>query len=205
VAGKVERGREAYARSSWAAAYDALAEAETAEPLKAPDLVLLATAAYMLGQEDEWMRLLGDACGRYAESGDACRAARCAFWIGMQLAIRGQMGPATGWFGRAHRLLEAEGECVERAYLQMPVAFQRDGDSGEQILAARLVKATPFDRAGEILVMDRLAARVHDLNDRVAQGYFVQSPRVRAAADGSTGWPARAPHASTVRSDVARK
>ena len=128
MAGKVERGREAYARSSWAAAYDALAEAETAEPLKAPDLVLLATAAYMLGQEDEWMRLLGDACGRYAESGDACRAARCAFWIGMQLAIRGQMGPATGWFGRAHRLLEAEGECVERAYLQMPVAFQREAE-----------------------------------------------------------------------------
>jgi len=49
VAGKVERGREAYARLSWAAAYDALAEAETVEPLKAPDLVLLATAAYMLG------------------------------------------------------------------------------------------------------------------------------------------------------------
>jgi DNA-binding CsgD family transcriptional regulator len=128
VAGKVERGREAHARSSWAAAYDAFAEAAAAEPLDAPDLELQATAAYMLGREDEWMRLLGDACGRFAESGDACRAARCAFWIGMQLAIRGQMGPATGWFGRADRLLEAEGECVERAYLQMPVAFQREAE-----------------------------------------------------------------------------
>jgi tetratricopeptide (TPR) repeat protein len=47
------------------------------------------------------------------------------FWIGMQLALRGQMGPATGWLGRAHRLLEGEAECVEHAYLQMPVAFQR--------------------------------------------------------------------------------
>jgi ATP/maltotriose-dependent transcriptional regulator MalT len=128
VAGEVERGREAYARSSWAAAYDALAAAEGAVPLDAADLVLLSTAAYMLGREDEWMRLLGDACGRFAESGDACRAARCAFWIGMQLAIRGQTGPATGWLGRTHRLLEGEGDCVERAYLLMPVAIQREAE-----------------------------------------------------------------------------
>ena len=148
MAGEVERGREAYARSSWAAAYDALAEAETAGQLKAPDLVLLATAAYMLGREDEWMSLLGDASGRYAEGGDACSAARCAFWIGMQLALRGQMGPATGWLGRAHRLLEAEGECVERAYLQMPVAFQReaegDVDGAVETAAAAADAATRF-------------------------------------------------------------
>jgi DNA-binding CsgD family transcriptional regulator len=128
VAGELERGREAYARSSWAAAYDALAAAEGAVPLDAADLVLLSTAAYMLGREDEWMRLLGDACGRFAESGDACRAARCAFWVGMQLAIRGQTGPATGWLGRTHRLLESEGDCVERAYLLMPVAIQREAE-----------------------------------------------------------------------------
>lgn len=121
VATEVERGRESYAQASWAAAYDALAEAEAAEPLEAADLELLATAAYMLGREDEWMRLFGEACGRYAERGDGQRAARCAFWIGMQLAIRGQTGPATGWFGRAHRLLEGEPECVEHAYLRMPV------------------------------------------------------------------------------------
>jgi DNA-binding CsgD family transcriptional regulator len=128
VATEVERGRESYAQASWAAAYDALAEAEAAEPLDAVDLELLATAAYMLGREDEWMRLYGEACGRYAARGDGQRAARCAFWIGMQLAIRGQTGPATGWLGRAHRLLEGEPECVEHAYLRMPVAFQREAE-----------------------------------------------------------------------------
>jgi ATP/maltotriose-dependent transcriptional regulator MalT len=126
VATELERGRESYARSSWAAAYDALAGAGAAEPLDARDLELQATAAYMLGREDEWMGLLGDACGLHAESGDVRRATRCAFWIGMQLALRGQMGPATGWLARAHRLLEGEGECVEQAYLQMPVAIQRE-------------------------------------------------------------------------------
>ncbi len=128
MATELERGRESYARSSWAAAYEALAKAEASEPLEAPDLELLATAAYMLGREDEWMRHFGDACGRHAESGNVRRAARCAFWIGMQLALRGQTGPATGWLGRAHRLLEGEPDCVEHAYLQMPVALQREAE-----------------------------------------------------------------------------
>jgi tetratricopeptide (TPR) repeat protein len=148
VATELERGRESYARSSWAAAYDALAEAGAAEPLDARDLELQATAAYMLGREDEWMRLLGDACGLHAQSGDVRRAARCAFWIGMQLALRGQMGPATGWLGRAHRLLEGEGECVEQAYLQMPVAIQReaagDVDGAAETAAAAADAARRF-------------------------------------------------------------
>jgi hypothetical protein len=149
VAGEVERGREAYARSSWAAAYDALAAAEAVEPLVAPDLERLATAAYMLGREDEWMRLLGDACGRFSESGDAQQAARCAFWIGMQLALRGQAGPATGWLGRAHRVLENEPDCVEHAYLQMPVALQReaegDVDGAVETTAVAVEAAKRFD------------------------------------------------------------
>ena len=151
MAGEVERGREAHARSSWAAAYKALAAAEAAEPLEPLDLERLATAAYMLGREHEWMRLLADACGRFSENGDARRAARCAFWIGMQLALRGQAGPATGWFGRAHRLLENEPDCIERAYLQMPVALQReaegDVDGAVETMAAAVDAAKRFDDA----------------------------------------------------------
>ena len=37
------------------------------------------------------------------------------------------MGPATGWLGRAQRLLEQEeGECVEQGYMLMPVVFQHE-------------------------------------------------------------------------------
>ena len=148
MATELERGRESYARSSWAAAYEAFSAAAASVPLDGRDLELLSTAAYMLGREDEWMRLLGDACGRHAERGDARRAARCAFWIGMQLALRGQMGPATGWLGRAHRLLEGEAECVEHAYLQMPVALQReaegDVDGAVETLAAAADAARRF-------------------------------------------------------------
>jgi DNA-binding CsgD family transcriptional regulator/tetratricopeptide (TPR) repeat protein len=71
--------------------------------------------------------LLERAHHAYVEEGEALPAVRCAFWIGMNLALRGEMGPATGWLGRAQRLLEREeGECVEQGYMLLPVAFQHE-------------------------------------------------------------------------------
>ncbi len=88
--------------------------------------MLFGVSAYMLGHDDEWMRLLERACREYEESGELRPAARCAFWIGINLALRGEMGPATGWLGRAQRLLEPEGDCVERGYLLLPVVFEHE-------------------------------------------------------------------------------
>ena len=92
------------------------------------DLELLATSAYMLGREDEWLKLMERACHPTPEAGEQRLAARCAFWIGMHLALRGQMGPGTGWLGRAGRLLEGEGDCVEQGYMLMPVMFQHEAE-----------------------------------------------------------------------------
>ena len=122
----LQEGRQAYDRSAWAAAYESFARADEDEPLGAEDLVRLAISAYMLGREDEQLQILERASQRYAEDGERRPAARCAFWIGMQLALRGEMGPATGWLGRAQRLLENEDECAEQGYLLMPVAFQHE-------------------------------------------------------------------------------
>ncbi|TMM02885.1 MAG: helix-turn-helix transcriptional regulator, partial [Actinobacteria bacterium] len=113
----LERGRESYSSSAWATAYESFSRAEQLAPLAAEDLELLATSVYMLGREDEWMRILERAFRGYSDAGETRRAVRCAFWIGVQLALRGEMGPATGWLGRAQRLLDREqGECVEQGY-----------------------------------------------------------------------------------------
>ena len=53
-----ERGREAYAAEAWQAAYDLLAAADLSDPLPPDELELLATAAYMLGGEAEYLDLL---------------------------------------------------------------------------------------------------------------------------------------------------
>jgi DNA-binding CsgD family transcriptional regulator len=45
----------------------------------------------------------------------------CAYWIGHNMMLRGEAGPAAGWFGRAQRLLERAGpDCAERGYLLIP-------------------------------------------------------------------------------------
>lgn len=123
----LERGREAYDALAWADAYECLSRADQAGPLRGGDLELLAISAHMLGRVDEWLPLLERAHRRHAEDGEQLRAVRCAFWIGMNLALRGEMGPATGWLGRAQRLLEREEtESVEQGYMLLPVAFQHE-------------------------------------------------------------------------------
>src|SRR5258705_13191324 len=95
IGDQLRQGRESYSNSAWQDAYGSLSRAEQAAQLAPDDLELLATSAYMLGREDEWLQLLERACQRHSDAGAVLRAARCAFWIGIQLAIRGAMGPAT--------------------------------------------------------------------------------------------------------------
>ena len=138
---ELERGRESYARSAWATAYESLARVDELEPLAVQDLELLAISTYMLGREDEWLQLMERACRECAGAGEQRLAARCAFWIGMHLFLRGEMGPGTGWLGRAGRLLDGEGECVERGYMLMPVAFQHEAEGDYDGAAATAAAA----------------------------------------------------------------
>jgi DNA-binding CsgD family transcriptional regulator len=83
-------------------------------------------SAYLIGRDDEYLKALERAHQAYRDAGKCVRAVRCAFWVGMRLFFRGEMGRATGWFARAQRLLEREGhECAERGYLLLPVVEQQ--------------------------------------------------------------------------------
>src|SRR5581483_10265058 len=112
------RGRAAYATHAWRDAYESFAQADDTQRLDPDDLLLLATSAYMLGREDEYVRALERAHYGYLDSGDVPRAARCTWWIGLSFLLRGEEAPATGWFARGERLLAGEGgDCAERGYL----------------------------------------------------------------------------------------
>jgi ATP/maltotriose-dependent transcriptional regulator MalT len=120
VASALERGRDAYAARAWVDTHALLRLADESEPLAPPDLTLLATASYMLGRDEEWVAAHERAHHLHLGAGDAEAAARAAFWIGLSLALRGEVGPAEGWFGRAQRLLdEGDADCVERGFLLM--------------------------------------------------------------------------------------
>jgi ATP/maltotriose-dependent transcriptional regulator MalT len=119
------QGREAARRLAWSDAYTALSLADSSSPLAAQDLELLATAALLLGHVEDGLRALQRAHQWHAESGNPRRAARCAFWLTFHLGARGDVAQASGWFGRASRLLEHEQECAEHGYLLISVAFHQ--------------------------------------------------------------------------------
>jgi DNA-binding CsgD family transcriptional regulator len=124
---ELERGRESYARGAWTDAHESLSRVDQAAPLGAGDLELLATSAYMLGHDDDYLSDLERAHHAHLDAGEALRAVRCAFWLGISLVLRGEMGRATGWLGRAQRLLERDPrDCVEQGYLLLPLVFQHE-------------------------------------------------------------------------------
>ena len=169
---KLEQGREAYARRAWLEAYDLLA-ARTSSRLSrrristcsrpAPSCSA-ATTSRSRGSSARTSGILED--GRDAPRGSLCGVDR------HEPRVRGEIGPATGWLGRAQRLLEPEGECAERGYLLLPVVFRHEA-AGDFAAAAAV--------AGEAV---RIAERFGD-RDLFAlaiqgQGYMlIKDGRVR--------------------------
>jgi ATP/maltotriose-dependent transcriptional regulator MalT len=122
---QLKRGRESYGRRAWRDAYRSLSLADQATPLGVEDLELLAISAYLTGRDDDYLNTLDRAHHAHLDAGDGVRAARCAFWLGLNLLLRGGMGRATGWFARAQRLLGGgQRDCVEQGYLLLPAAEQ---------------------------------------------------------------------------------
>jgi DNA-binding CsgD family transcriptional regulator len=123
---ELERGRACYRQAAWADAYQSLSAADQAAPLGGDDLELLAMAAYLIGQDEDYLTALDRAHQAHLNAGQGLRAVRCAFWLGLRFLFRGETGRATGWLARAQRLLEGEThECAERGYLLLPIVEQQ--------------------------------------------------------------------------------
>ncbi len=127
----LRRAHECYERRAWKAAHDAFRCADRQQALNANDLERLALSAYLLGRDDEYLDALDRAHRAFIENDDCLRASHCAFWYGLRLLFRGEMGPANGWFARAQRLIDRQGaECAEQGYMLVPLIMQHV-DAGE--------------------------------------------------------------------------
>ncbi len=136
---------------------------------------MLATSAYMLGRDYEFVDVLERAHHEYLEASLPLRAVRCAFWCGMTLMSRGEVGPGSAWIGRAQRIVEqVEEDCVERAYILMPSVFERE--AAGDFDGAAVVAAEAASIAAQFGDSDGFALATH------AQGHMlIKSGRV---ADG---------------------
>jgi DNA-binding NarL/FixJ family response regulator len=134
---ELERGREAISAEAWLDAHESLSASDQSDPLGAEDLELLATSAYMLGRESEYLGLLERAHRAHLDNGRQLPALRCAFWLGVNLARRGEVGRASGWLSRAQRLLDEQGgDRVEHGYLLLPGVFEEEASGDLEAAAA---------------------------------------------------------------------
>ena len=157
---ELEQGRASWADGAWLTAYEHLSRADRLAPLEPADVELLATAAYMLGRDDEYVGHLERAHRTQLDAGDVRQAARSAFWLGMELMVNGEIGRGTGWLGRAQRLAERlADDCVEHGYLLLPLAFQREAAGELEAAAATAADAVAVaERCGDD---DLFALAVH--------------------------------------------
>jgi ATP/maltotriose-dependent transcriptional regulator MalT len=158
--GLLAQARRAIDQRSWLEAREAFARADRSHPLEAEDLGLWATAQLMLAEDEAAIVTLERAHYGYLERGETVPAARAAIWIGMNLAYSGAVGPASGWLGRAQRLVDQEpGESAEQGYLLLPLVFRHEA-AGEYEEAAAVAgqAAAVGQRFGDA---DLLALAVH--------------------------------------------
>jgi tetratricopeptide (TPR) repeat protein len=145
AADALDRGRESFGRRAWADAFAQLSAADRESPLEAEDLERLATAAYLIGRDDDGADVGARAHHAFLRLGSVERAIRCAFWMAMSLFNLGEVARGGGWVARAHRLLDdLQQDCVEQGYLLYPVGLQRllEGDAA--------TAAATFDQAAKI-------------------------------------------------------
>ena len=133
----VEEGRLAFDRQAWGDAYRTLSAADRDVGLDADDLERLAVVAHLTGRNEAGHAARERAIQAHVDAGRPERAARCAFWLGMQLSRRGEPARGGGWLARAERLVADRPDAVEHGYLLVPRALGAN-DSADPETAAGL-------------------------------------------------------------------
>ena len=143
IGAEIEQGREAYADRRWQEAFDALSRADDDAQLGADDVERLAVTAFMLAREEDSVRELERAHRLNLERREPARAIHCAIWACLILFTHGEIGPASGWLGRAQRLIDKErDDSGQGGYLLIPRMFQEEaqGDVAAAIRTAEQIR-----------------------------------------------------------------
>jgi ATP/maltotriose-dependent transcriptional regulator MalT len=158
---EIAAARDAFARQAWKDAYAGFRTAdEPRAQLDAEDLERLAVCAYMVGKAEESADAWTRAHSQWLRRRDVQRAARCTFWLVLDLLTRGERAQASGWLARTQHLLDAAtGSCAEDGLLLVLIGRLRVHDKdidGAHDAASRAVNlARRFDDS-ELQVFSRL-------------------------------------------------
>jgi tetratricopeptide (TPR) repeat protein len=135
----LDQARSAFQAGSWQEAFDALSELDAASPLGAEDLEALGECAWWLSRREECIAARERAVAVHLEAGRPRQAALVALKLCFFFLFRGEAAIASGWFGKAKRLLGDQPEGVEHGHLLRAEAAmaQAQGDLGAALEKAR--------------------------------------------------------------------
>jgi ATP/maltotriose-dependent transcriptional regulator MalT len=182
------RGREAYDRQDFAAAFETLSSVDREQPLAGQDLDRLAVSAGVLGKDADFLRFLERAHQAHLESGDAAAAARSAFFIGFRLLNMGERGPGTGWLSRAQRVLDKSGvDCAERGYLRLAEARQlaeRDAEGAISAAEEAIETGERFGDADLVALARSLQGHIRLGQEQFEEGLSLMDEAMVAVSSG---------------------
>ena len=127
----------AFERRDWVATHRLLSGIAS-DQLSAGDLDRLATAAYLIGRDDDASAAWEAAHKRHLQAGDRAEAARCAFWVAFCSMMQGRMAHAGGWLSRCETVIGDDLDCAAAGYLLVPAllgALDADDAHGARDLA----------------------------------------------------------------------
>lgn len=191
---ELREAHAAYGRRDWVVARECFRAARNVAPLSGEELYALANTHWWLGELDEAMPLLADAHRALLSEGQPRTAALVALDTGYTYALRGEEAQASGWLGRAARLLEDEGDCAERGYLlYCDVEEACAGDSLEAALAGAREVMAIGRRFGDRCLMALAAlaeGRIRIRQGELAEGMALLDEAMVAAVsdDLDPGW-----------------
>ena len=100
----LRNARAAFAGRRWKDAYEGFVTADGTTPLDPDDLDRVATAAYLIGDDEASVQTRTRAHAGYLARGDAIAAARSAIWLASTMFDKpGQRAQASGWLARNPR------------------------------------------------------------------------------------------------------
>ena len=133
---RLREADDALVRADWEAArdlYEAALEAErSAEALDG-----LGWSLWWLGRGEEAGDLLTQAFAEFRRRGANDRAAYLGIFIAGEYRIAGNASAASGWLGRARRLLEGLPECSSHGWLHVELSKRAQDDPREEERHAR--------------------------------------------------------------------
>ncbi len=132
-------GRAALLRHDWQTAFERLSEADRRSALPADDLEALAVAAFFTARADVQIEMMERAFQAHLTEGANERAAYVALEVAREYFYAGRPSIASGWVGRAERLLTSTSESPAHGLLAL-VRSQMALNAGDLDVALSLAE-----------------------------------------------------------------